>query len=148
MDAQNGTIVFDAENKVLGRIASAVAKRLLEGDTVAVVNAEKAIISGRKKVILERYKTRIDLKEKANPEHSPYWSRRSDLLVKRIIRGMLPYRMPRGKAAYRRLRVFIGVPESLSKLKLVEIESKNPANMYVEHITIAELSRLLGYEKA
>ncbi len=111
-----------------------------------MVNSEKAIISGSKKVILEKYKTRVNLKEKANPEHSPYWSRRPDFLVKRIIRGMLPYRKPSGKAAYRRLRVYIGMPQELSKSKLVEIESKDPRTMYVNYITIEELSRLLGYE--
>ena len=75
--------VFDAENKILGRLSSVVAKNLLSGKNVAVINAEKAVISGNKKVILAKYKTRLRLMEKENPEHSPYWPRRSDMLVKR-----------------------------------------------------------------
>ena len=145
MEIGSGAMVFDADKKVLGRLASIVAKNLLNGSEVVVVNSEKAIISGSKRVILERYRTRVNLKEKANPEHSPYWSRRPDFLVKRIIRGMLPYRKPSGKAAYRRLRVFVGIPEQFSKAKPIEIESKDPKRMYVGHMTIAELSRLLGY---
>lgn len=139
--------VYDAKDKVLGRLASAVAKSLLNGDNAVVVNSESAIISGSKKMILARYKTRVNLIEKANPEHSPYWSRRPDLLVKRIIRGMLPYRRPRGKEAYKRLKVYMGVPEEFSKAKPIEVQSKKPNDLYVGYVTIAELSRLLGYEK-
>ncbi|MEM3227933.1 MAG: hypothetical protein QXK65_03255, partial [Candidatus Micrarchaeaceae archaeon] len=65
---------------------------------------------------------------------------------KRIIRGMLPYRKPHGKSAYRNLRVFMGVPEALKDAKRTEIESKNPKEMYVSHITLKELSKSLGYE--
>src|SRR5579875_1660977 len=109
----NDVIVFDANDKVLGRLASTAAKNLLQGKSVAVINAENAVISGNKHTIAARYRTRLNLIEKANPEHSPYWSRRPDMLVKRIIRGMLPYNRPRGKSAYRRLKVYIGVPDEL-----------------------------------
>ena len=44
-------IVFDGKDKVLGRLASAVAKELLNGKKVAIVNAEQSIISGNKKLI-------------------------------------------------------------------------------------------------
>jgi large subunit ribosomal protein L13 len=148
MEASKSVIVFDAKDKVLGRLSSVVAKHLMQGNEVIVINAEQAIISGEKRVILARYKTRINLKEKENPEHSPYWSRRPDLLVKRIIRGMLPYhKKPAGKAAYRRLRVYIGVPEDIPKKKPIEINSKDPKSIYVGYITVGELSKLLGYER-
>ncbi len=137
--------VYDAEGKVLGRLASAVAKQLVMGKSVAVVNASKAVISGKGGVIAARYKTRLDLKESENPEHSPYWSRRPDMLVKRIIRGMLPYRRPKGKDAYRRLRVFMGVPEELKGAKPIELNMKDPNRIYTGYITVEELSKLLGY---
>ena len=53
--------VFDAKNIVLGRLASMVAKELLNGKDVYIVNAESAVISGSKKVIKEKYKTTLDL---------------------------------------------------------------------------------------
>ncbi|MCL4378927.1 MAG: 50S ribosomal protein L13 [Candidatus Marsarchaeota archaeon] len=145
--AERQVKVYDANGKVLGRLASAVAKSLLNGENAVVINSESAIISGSKQAILAKYRRRVNLKEKANPEHSPYWPRRPDLLVKRIIRGMLPYRMPRGKDAYRRLRVYIGVPNEFLKAKPVEVETRKPSDLYVGYITISELSRLLGYEK-
>ncbi len=139
--------VFDAKNMILGRLASVVAKELLSGKDVYIVNAESAVISGSKKVIKEKYKTRLDLQEKENPEHSPYWSRRPDMLVKRVVRGMLPYRMPRGKEAFRRLKVFMGVPDELKGVKPVDLNIKDPKSIYSGYITVAELSKLLGYDR-
>ena len=140
-------IVYDATEKVLGRLATGVAKQLLSGKKVAVVNAESAIITGSPKVLAAKYKTRLDLQDKANPEHSPYWSRRPDMLVKRVIRGMLPYHRPKGKSAYRLLRVFIGVPEELKGAKPVEYKGKEPDRLYVKYTKVSELSKALGYRK-
>ncbi|MGC8572340.1 MAG: 50S ribosomal protein L13 [Candidatus Micrarchaeia archaeon] len=139
--------VYDAKDKILGRVASVVAKRVLEGKNVAVINAEQAIISGNKKDIIEKYKTRMDLKERSNPEHSPYWPRKPDLFVKRIIRGMLPYhKKTSGKEAYKRLRVFIGTPEALKDAKKIDVKTKAPKELYVDYIRVSELAKQLGYE--
>lgn len=140
--------VFDGKDKILGRLASTVAKRLLTGKKVAIINAEMAIISGDRKGIKRKYKVRLDLQEKENPEHSPYWPRRPDMLVKRVVRGMLPYKKrTAGKAAYRNLRVFIGVPPAFKDVKPIEIETKNPKQLYVGHVKVGELAQLLGYTK-
>ncbi len=140
--------VYDASDKVLGRLSSIVAKELMNGKKVAVINAERAFISGSKRDILHRYQVRLGLQEKENPEHSPHWPRRPDMLVRRIIRGMLPYhKKPSGKAAYKRLRVFIGRPKLLEGAKAIEIKSKKPKSLYVGYIYINELSKLLGYDK-
>lgn len=142
-------IVYDAKDKVLGRLASTVAKELLNGKQVAVINAEKAFISGDKLKIAKRYRVRLNLQEKENPEHSPYWPRRPDMLVRRIIRGMLPYhKKPSGKAAYKRLRVFVGVPKELHGKKAIEVKTKTPKTIYVGYVYINELSKILGYDKA
>lgn len=142
-------VVYDAKDKVLGRLASTVAKELLNGKNVAIINAEKAFISGNKLKIAKRYRTRLNLQEKENPEHSPYWPRRPDMLVRRIVRGMLPYhKKPSGRAAYKRLMVFSGVPKELNGFKAIEIETKKPKSVYAGYVYIDELSRLLGYTKS
>ncbi len=143
----DGFEVLDADGMVLGRLAATVAKMLLEGRTIALVNAEKAIITGRRSTVVGRYKVRRGLQDKANPEHSPHWPRRPDLLVKRIIRGMLPYRRARGKSAYGRLRVFIGVPEGLKNVKPIKIEIKSLDEVYSKYVTVEEVSKLLGYTR-
>ena len=141
-------IVFDGKDKVLGRLASAVAKELLNGKKVAIVNAEQSIISGNKKLIKEKYKTRLNLQEKENPEHSPYWSRRPDFLVKRVVRGMLPYhRKTTGRDAYKRLMVFVGMPEAFKNTKPIEIKTKDPKTLYAGYVKVSELSEMLGYQR-
>ena len=40
--------IIDGEGLVLGRLASTVSKRLLNGEEITIVNAEKIIISGNK----------------------------------------------------------------------------------------------------
>ena len=147
-DVYKEFIVYDAKDKVLGRLASTVAKDLLKGRSVVVVNADKAFISGSKSAIVARYKVRLGLQEKENPEHSPHWPRRPDMFVRRIIRGMLPYhKKPSGKAAFKRLRVFSGVPAELATRKPAEIKTKEPKSMYVGYLYIGELSKLLGYNR-
>ncbi|RLI36579.1 hypothetical protein DRO60_05575, partial [Candidatus Bathyarchaeota archaeon] len=56
-----GWTVIDATGLVLGRMASIVAKRLLMGERIAIINAEKAVISGKKKAIVNRYKDRLQI---------------------------------------------------------------------------------------
>ncbi len=138
--------IYDAQREILGRLASIIAKQLLNGKTIAIINAEKALISGNKKDIIKRYRTRLNLIEKANPEHSAYWSRRPDLLVKRIIRGMLPYRKPSGKAAYKRLNVFMGIPENLNTSNAIKLNIKDARKIFVNTLSIKDLSKLLGYK--
>ena len=49
------TVVIDAENAVVGRLASRVAKLALMGEDVLVVNAEKAIMTGNIEFIFAKY---------------------------------------------------------------------------------------------
>jgi len=105
-------ILVDATDQILGRMASIVAKRLLEGEQVTIVNAEKAIITGDPMRVKEKFKTKFDLARVVNPRRGPFFPRTPDRIVSRAIRGMLPWSKPRGKEAFRRLRVYRGVPES------------------------------------
>ncbi len=138
-------LVYDAKGKILGRLASTIARDLLAGKDVAVINAENAIIIGSRDSIVKKYTTRINLQEKQNPEFSPYWPRRPDMLLKRAVRGMLPYAKTRGRTAYRKLTVFIGTPAGLAKVKPIEIKTKDANAIYMPHMTMRELSQSLGY---
>ncbi|MDE1825148.1 MAG: 50S ribosomal protein L13 [Candidatus Micrarchaeota archaeon] len=139
--------VVDGKNKVVGRLASQVAKMLLSGDKVAVINAEYLFMSGHQRNIIEDYKAKLDLQDKANPEHSPYHSRRADLFVKRIIRGMLPFKKPKGKAAFKMLRVYQGVPEELKSAKPIEVKTKSKNQIFESTIYVKDLVKKLGYNK-
>ncbi len=140
-------VVIDGAGGILGRTASAAAKMLLNGSKVNIVNAEKMLISGHFDSIVSKYKRRINLKDKANPEHSPFWSRRPDFLVRRVVRGMLPYKQAKGKSAYKNLRVYIGMPKELEGLKQVKIANKPAEKIFERTYTVEELSRALGYNR-
>ena len=135
-------LVVDGTNMVFGRAASQIAKRLLAGEEVALVNAEKLVVVGNPVQISERYIVKRGLKNKAKPEHSPKWPRLPHLLVKRMLRGMLPRKSSRGKDALRRLKVYTGNPKKLEQNLKLEKASFDGVS---KHITINDLCRKMGY---
>ncbi|MFH1106825.1 MAG: 50S ribosomal protein L13 [Candidatus Micrarchaeota archaeon] len=106
-------IVYDATDAIAGRLAAAAAKKALQGEEVAIVNAGKAMISGRTEEIVQKYARRRTQQNKGDPDKSPKWPRRPDYLLKKIIRGMLPKHSGRGKQALRRIKAYNGVPKEL-----------------------------------
>ncbi len=133
-------IVIDAENLIMGRLASHVAKMLLSGDEVAIVNAEKVVISGSKKRILKDYYQKRDV---GGPRKGPHFPRMPDRILKRTVRGMIPYKKTTGKEALKRLKVYIGVPsefegETLNTITRASAEGK------VKFMLLGDVSRQLG----
>jgi large subunit ribosomal protein L13 len=133
------TAVIDATGATLGRLSATVAKRLLNGEEIAIVNAEKAIISGRKPMIKNLYRKK---REVGTYRKGPFFPRTPDRIVKRSVRGMIPYQTPRGRAAFKRLKCYVGVPEEFetTQFETVKEAQKQP----VDYLTIEELSRSLG----
>jgi len=131
--------IIDANGATLGRLSTNTAKRLLKGEEIAIVNSEKAIISGKKRMIKEKYKQK---REVGTYRKGPFFPRTPDKIVKRTIRGMIPYQTPHGRAAYKRLKCYIGIPKEFEGKKLENI--KDAEKQPVDYITIEELSRFLG----
>ncbi len=121
---QVNEIVVDATNHVAGRLAAVVAKWLLEGRRVVIVNAEKAVITGDFNMILDWYKRKLsEWRTHYNPEKvGPKIPRRPDRILKRIVRGMLPRKTWRGRGALRRLRVYMSVPPEYARKEKVVVE--------------------------
>lgn len=136
-------IVVDGKNLIFGRVASKIAKELLSNKKIVLVNAEKLLISGSQEVVVGRYRTKRSLKYKGNPEKSPQWPRVPKLFVKRIIRGMLPWKKPKGRAALKNLKVYEGVPGEI-KEKPVVYEGCKPKNIS-KYVTVAKVCKLFGY---
>jgi large subunit ribosomal protein L13 len=136
--------VMDAQGAVLGRLGTRVAKELLSGEQVALVNSGEAVITGNPEYIVQKYTLRRSAKNKANPEHSPKWPRRPDLLVKRIIRGMLPFRRARGRNAYKNLKVYIGHPEGIGEAQ--KVPGTESSGLKTRFMTINELCKNMGYK--
>jgi large subunit ribosomal protein L13 len=129
-------IVFDAENEVMGRVASVVAKEALQGNEVSVINCEKAFISGTKDNIVKEFKE-IRALNLNRPEKGPFISKDSEKIMRRKIRAMLPdFRVGRGRDAWKKIRCYKGIPENMQKEKIIKIKSKIPKR----HMTVGELS--------
>jgi large subunit ribosomal protein L13 len=118
-DVQRAWYVIDAENEVLGRLASEVAQILRGkhkptyaphmdmGDHVVVINADKIRLTGQK------------ADQKVYQHHSGYpgglrtvpygreKSRRPDRVIERAVRGMLPHTRL-GRSMLRKLSVYAG----------------------------------------
>lgn len=114
--------VIDGSEHILGRLATHVAKDLLNGEEIVIVNAEKIVITGRKEAILKDYRERRNLGVKGRNRRGPYYPRMPDRMLKRSIRGMLPYHQARGRTAYRKLKVYIGVPTGMDTANIVKID--------------------------
>ena len=130
-------MIVDANGAILGRLATRVAKELLKGESITVINTEKIIITGNFSAILERYKEKRD---RGDTNKGPFYPRQPDKLFKRVVRGMLPYKKDRGMKAFRRLDVFMGNPNNLKGEKI----SKTEEDITCKYITINDLCKKLG----
>jgi large subunit ribosomal protein L13 len=139
---QDKLYVIDAENALVGRIATQAAKQALHGNKVRIINAEKAVISGTKKFLVPEWKRRFLM---GVPRKGPFIHRYPDRMLRRIIRGMLPYHQPRGRVAFANTMCYIGVPTELKGVQAHKIAgadaSKLPESRYM---TIAQLCKELG----
>jgi len=137
-----GTVIIDANGLILGRMASAIAKRLLQGESIVIVNAEKAVISGKRLSRVKEAKRRLEI---GHPKKGPFHPRRPEQIVRRTIRGMLPRRKPKGQQAYRRLQVFVDVPEELKATETHTIPDAGAEKLKCPYITVGKLAEEIGW---
>ncbi|AFL94798.1 50S ribosomal protein L13 [Thermococcus cleftensis] len=137
--------IINAEGLILGRLASKVAKMLLEGEEVVIVNAEKAIITGNREDIFAKYKQRTELRTRTNPRKGPFYPKRSDEIVRRTVRGMLPWKTDRGRKAFKRLRVYVGIPKEFEGRELETISEAHMSRLATpKYVTVGEVAKFLG----
>jgi large subunit ribosomal protein L13 len=111
--------VVDAQDKILGRLATEVARRLRgkhkaeytpsadTGDYIVVINAEKVAVTGNK------------LEDKMYHHHTGYignlksmnlstlLEKHPERVIEKAVKGMLP-KNPLGRAMYKKLKVYAG----------------------------------------
>jgi len=136
-------VILNAEKMVLGRLASFAAKKALAGEQVTIVNSEKAVISGSRDDAMAKMKIRLGIRGKGNPEKGPKYSRMPDKVFRKAVRGMLPWKSSRGKEAYRRVHVYIGIPQELAG-KAFEKMPENTSKEFRRSVELGALCRLLG----
>ena len=134
--------VIDAEDVVLGRMASIIALRLRGkhkpmftphmdcGDNIIVINAEKVKMTGRKLADKKYYwhtgypggiksRTASQIMNGAHPER----------IVEKAVQRMLP-KGPLGRQQFRKLKVYVGTehPHEAQSPETLDIAAMNPKN--------------------
>ena len=134
-------MILDAKDLIAGRIGTVVAKKAILGEEIFIVNADLAVITGSKKNILAKYSTQ-DVR--GEPFHGPFLPKIPDRFLKRMIRGMLPYKLGKGRAAFKRIKCYKGVPKAFQDKNLETIEKAHVAKTQtLKYLTIGEVCRLL-----
>lgn len=136
--------IYDASNQILGRLSSLIAKGLLKGEKIFVVNCEKSVISGNPKHTISVYLEKI---QKGDVKHGPFFPKTPDEIFRRTVRGMLPWKKPKGRKAFKNLKVFIGLPEEFKNKTLEKVESTDASRLKTKYITLEDLSIAIGAKK-
>ncbi|NKB46777.1 MAG: 50S ribosomal protein L13 [Legionellales bacterium] len=132
-DVKRNWLVFDAQDKVLGRLAARVAHRLRgkhkpeytphvdTGDYIIIVNADKIRVTGNKR------------SDKMYYRHSGYpgglksisfeklIDKQPEKIIELAVKGMLP-KNPLGRAMFRKLKVYAGAEHPHAAQQPIMIE--------------------------
>jgi len=135
-------LYLNADNQILGRMASGVAKSLIKGNSVFIVNAEKAVVSGNQKATFDFFKTKVS---RGDPYHGPFYPNMPDRIIKRVVRNMLP-KNHTGREALKRLRVFLSVPEELKEKKFESLKTAEN-KLSCKFVDLQEVSRVISSRK-
>ncbi len=144
MQAATPITLVNAEGLIVGRLCSKVAKRLLNGEEVIILNAEKAVFSGKRKSKVAEAHLFLEV---GAPERGPFHYRRPDRFLRKTVRGMLPFKQPKGKNAYKRLKVFMGIPRKLEGQQMITFTEASSADLRGPHFTLGELASEIGWNK-
>jgi len=131
------TIIIDATMGVVGRIASYAAKKVLLGNEVVIVNCNDAIVTGPKAALIATYQ--VKLSYGGTSQKGPYGSKVPERMLRRSVRGMLPWPKPRAREVYHNVKCFNTVPfEYKDKEKLTFKKT-----MKGKYMTLNQLSKLI-----
>ncbi|RKF56188.1 60S ribosomal protein L16 [Golovinomyces cichoracearum] len=143
-------ITIDGKGHLLGRLASTVAKQLLQGQKIVVVRCEALNISGEFFRAKLKYHAYLRKMTRYNPTRGgPFHFRAPSRIFYKTVRGMIPHKTARGAAALERLKVFEGVPPPYDKVKRVVVPQAlrvlrlKPGRKYC---TVGRLSHEVGWK--
>ena len=141
------TVYIDATDQIAGRLSSKVAKLIISGRRVVVVNAEKALISGGRTSVINQWKESLELASHVNPIYGPIHPRRPDNILRRMVRGMVPRKKPKGATAMKRLRIYIGVPAAVKAPKFTKFDDTAATRPIPVYVTMGDLSKSMGWNE-
>ncbi|MBI2147751.1 50S ribosomal protein L13 [Candidatus Woesearchaeota archaeon] len=135
-------MIIDGTDLILGRMATFAAKQALLGESVDIVNCAKAVVSGKK---ANTYAFYVQKASRGTPRKGAFVTRSPDRLVRRTIRGMLPYKNARGMEAFKRVMCYTGVPPGMQGQKMETIAYANMSKLpNLRYVTVADIAKHLG----
>ena len=135
-------IVIDAENSIMGRVAVFAVEKAKENESVAIVNCEKAIISGSREYIIEKYRHMMSM---GTPAHGPFLKRSTEWIMKRTIRGMVEHKKAKGETLLDRIKCYSGVPDDLKGAKMERAPGADASKLSTrKYMSVNELLSILG----
>merc|ERR1712227_1200408 len=149
MSSFEPVVVIDGKGHLLGRLASIIAKQVLNGQKIVVVRAEALNISGeffRNKL---KYHDYLRKSTRYNKTKGPFHFRAPSRILYKAVRGMIPHKTARGQAALERLKIFEGIPPPYDKKKRVVVPQAlrvlrlKPGRKYT---TLGKLSTSVGWK--
>lgn len=127
-------MIVDAENKVLGRLASHVASNAEPDSTIKIVNAEKAVITGSPQNIKDKYKHRQESGGKYTGPFQP-------ISPGRIVGDTIQSMTPEGQDL--NIRTYIQNPLEEPETSDIDVKKADPNKR--GRTQIGEISRSLGW---
>ena len=128
-------ILVDATGCIAGRMCSHVSKLLLKGNRVTIVNSEKAMLSGNRYKTIDLYKEFLEINSVTNPIHGPFHPRRPDTKTKTS-----------GIEAFKRLRVYIGIPDQFMNKKAEFFEDSKITRPPAKYISVGDVAKQIGWK--
>ena len=100
------------------------------------------VISGSKERTFKDYKAK---KDRGSKEQGPFFPKMPDRIVKRTIRGMLPYKQAKGRDAFSRLKVYLSIPDEYESAERGKVESASAERLSRKYVTVGKVSEKLGW---
>ena len=143
-------IIVDGRGHLLGRLASKIAKELLNGQRIVVVRCELLNKSGslfRNKLKLREF---LNKTRNTNPRRGHVHYRAPSRILWHSIRGMIRHKTPKGSIALSKLKVFDGIPYPYDhKRRMVVPEALKIVRLRDNRkfCTLGDLAKLGGWTK-
>ena len=136
-------MIIDGKNLILGRVATFAAKRSLLGEKIDIINCEEIVITGNRREVFAKYQRK---KSMGVPSKGPFQPRMPNMFVRKVIRGMLPYKQPKGRDAFKNIKCYIGLPEEIKgePIKMKEASFDKLPNL--KYVKIKEICKELGWQ--
>jgi large subunit ribosomal protein L13 len=136
-------MIINAEGLVAGRLASNIAKKIIEGEQITIINAEKAILVGSYSAIIPKMRQRVDATVKSNPHYGPKYDRIPSKMLRRMIKGMLPNKKKTAERLLKQLTIYNSVPKQINIEKTETIE-KTKCNEKQDFMSLEKIAKELG----